>query len=203
MEVTQAFITLTVNLGKKFKNQMIVSIQEVKEAGISQRAIDYIYNTKQAILEDEAFKDTIKAIRATDSIPQNAIEIATADQNAIAQIKNGQGKTFVLRSNLNFVKTLSIPSNVTIYVDGTITKKGLDLYFLPSHAPELQPAERLWPLTNEVIANNSPHSLKELEELLIVRCRKLLKQQDKEVAKKVQQSIRETSRFVTISIGIS
>ena len=56
--------------------------------------------------------------------------------------------------------------------------EGLDLYFLPSHSPELQPAERLWPLTNEVIANNSPHDLKELEELLIVRCRKLLQQQD-------------------------
>ncbi len=56
--------------------------------------------------------------------------------------------------------------------------EGLDLYFLPSHSPELQPAERLWPLTNEVIANDSPHSLKELEELLIVRCRKLLQQQD-------------------------
>ena len=37
---------------------------------------------------------------------------------------------------------------------------------------------RLWPLTNEVIANDSPHSLKELEELLIVRCRKLLQQQE-------------------------
>ena len=24
--------------------------------------------------------------------------------------------------------------------------EGLDLYFLPSHSPELQPAERLWPL---------------------------------------------------------
>ncbi len=64
--------------------------------------------------------------------------------------------------------------------------EGLDLYFLPSHSPELyakryplgQPAERLWPLTNEVIANYSPHNLKELEELLIVRCRKLLQQQD-------------------------
>ena len=51
--------------------------------------------------------------------------------------------------------------------------EGWDLYFLPSHSPELQPAERLWPLTNEVIANNSPHNLKELEALLIVRCRKL------------------------------
>ncbi len=56
--------------------------------------------------------------------------------------------------------------------------EGLDLYFLPSHSPELQPAERLWPLTNEVIANDSPSSLKELEELLIVRCRKLLQQQE-------------------------
>ncbi len=56
--------------------------------------------------------------------------------------------------------------------------EGLDLYFLPSHSPELQPAERLWPLTNEVIANHSPHNLKELEELLIFRCRKLLQQQE-------------------------
>ena len=26
--------------------------------------------------------------------------------------------------------------------------KGLKLYFLPPYSPELQPAERLWPLTN-------------------------------------------------------
>ena len=25
------------------------------------------------------------------------------------------------------------------------TPKGIDLYYLPSHSPELQPAERLWP----------------------------------------------------------
>jgi len=31
--------------------------------------------------------------------------------------------------------------------------KGIHLYCLPSHSPELQPAERLWPLTNEPIAN--------------------------------------------------
>ncbi len=62
--------------------------------------------------------------------------------------------------------------------------EGLDLYFLPPHSPQracphvLQPAERLWPLTNEVIANDRPPSLKDLEELLIFRCRKLLQQQD-------------------------
>ena len=26
---------------------------------------------------------------------------------------------------------------------------GIDLFFLPSHSPELQPAERLWPLINK------------------------------------------------------
>ena len=108
---------------------MAINIQKIQEAGISQRVIDYIFNVidpkqKKAVLEDPAFEDTIKAISATDSIPTNAIEITTDDSNAIAQIENGQGKTFVLRSNLNFVKTLNIPSNVTIYVDGTITKNG-------------------------------------------------------------------------------
>lgn len=56
--------------------------------------------------------------------------------------------------------------------------EGLDIYFLPAHSPELQPAERLWPLTNEVVANHRPHSLRELEELLVIRCQKLLGQQD-------------------------
>ncbi|NES65929.1 MAG: hypothetical protein F6K24_12025 [Okeania sp. SIO2D1] len=29
-----------------------------------------------------------------------------------------------------------------------VLPEGIDLFFLP-HSPELQPAERLWPLTNE------------------------------------------------------
>ncbi len=56
--------------------------------------------------------------------------------------------------------------------------QGLDLCFLPAYSPELQPDERLWPLTNEIIANQTPQSLDELEELLILRCQKLLEQQD-------------------------
>jgi hypothetical protein len=47
--------------------------------------------------------------------------------------------------------------------------EGLDLYFLPAYSPELQPAERLWPVTNEIVANCSPRSLSELEELYEVR----------------------------------
>lgn len=56
--------------------------------------------------------------------------------------------------------------------------EGLDLYFIPPYSPELQPAERLWPLTNEVVANSSPQSIEELEKLLLFRCQQLLQQQD-------------------------
>ena len=51
---------------------------------------------------------------------------------------------------------------------------GIHLYCLPSHSPELQPAERLWPLTNEPIANRCFKNLDELETVLFERCRKLL-----------------------------
>jgi transposase len=47
---------------------------------------------------------------------------------------------------------------------------GLELMFLPSHSPELQPAERLWPLTSEAVANQSFESLEALEGALCARC---------------------------------
>ena len=56
--------------------------------------------------------------------------------------------------------------------------EGMHLEFLPSHSPELQPAERLWTLTNEPIANRSFESLDEVEEVLIKRCRQIIDQPD-------------------------
>ncbi len=47
---------------------------------------------------------------------------------------------------------------------------GLHLVFLPTASPELQPAERLWPLTNEPLANRPFRDLDELEEVLARRC---------------------------------
>jgi transposase len=49
--------------------------------------------------------------------------------------------------------------------------EGLHLLFLPSHSPELQPAERLWPLSNEPLANRALTSLDELEQVQAERCR--------------------------------
>jgi hypothetical protein len=39
---------------------------------------------------------------------------------------------------------------------------------LPSHSPELQPAERLWTLVDEPIVNRSFETLDDLEEVLFV-----------------------------------
>jgi transposase len=48
--------------------------------------------------------------------------------------------------------------------------EGIHLEFLPSASPELQPSERLWPLSNEGVANRFFESIEELEEALVKRC---------------------------------
>lgn len=51
-----------------------------------------------------------------------------------------------------------------------VVPEGLHLLFLPSHSPELQPAERLWPLSNEPLANRVFSSLDELQDVQAERC---------------------------------
>lgn len=50
---------------------------------------------------------------------------------------------------------------------------GIDLVFLPAYSPELQPAERLWPLVDEPLANRAFPDLDALEAVLVERCRTL------------------------------
>jgi len=54
--------------------------------------------------------------------------------------------------------------------------EGLHLEFLPSGSPELMPAERLWPLTNEALANRLFEEICEMEQALVERCVELLDQ---------------------------
>ena len=51
-----------------------------------------------------------------------------------------------------------------------VIPEGIEFVPLPSHSPELQPAERLWPLTNEPLANRSFASLDELDTVVGERC---------------------------------
>ncbi len=57
-----------------------------------------------------------------------------------------------------------------------VVPPGITLIFLPPYSPELQPAERLWPLSNEAICNKHFDSLQELEETQCVRCCQLQEQ---------------------------
>lgn len=51
--------------------------------------------------------------------------------------------------------------------------EGLTLVNLPPYSPELQPAERLWPLVDEPLANHAFRRLSEVEAVLEDRCVRL------------------------------
>lgn len=54
-----------------------------------------------------------------------------------------------------------------------VIPEGLHLVFLPPYSPELQPAEHLWELSDEAIANRHFQDLAELIDVQAERCRKL------------------------------
>ena len=51
-----------------------------------------------------------------------------------------------------------------------VVPEGIYLEPLPPYSPELQPAERLWQLSDEPLVNKSFDTLDELEEVLVERC---------------------------------
>ncbi len=59
-----------------------------------------------------------------------------------------------------------------------IVPEGIHLTYLPSHTPELQPAERLWSLSDEPLANQCFYELDTLIDLLSNRCKTLTSMQD-------------------------
>jgi transposase len=50
---------------------------------------------------------------------------------------------------------------------------GIHLHVLPPYSPELQPAERRWPRTNEALANRHFHDLDDLQTVQAQRCLQL------------------------------
>ena len=55
----------------------------------------------------------------------------------------------------------------------------IHLLFLPAYAPELQPAEHLWPLTNEALVKAHVADLDALDEAQFARCAALQRQPDR------------------------
>jgi transposase len=60
------------------------------------------------------------------------------------------------------------------------------LFLPPYYSPELQPAERLWPLTNSVLVNRHFETIEDLEEAQFIRCAELQHH---------PEQIRSTTRF--------
>jgi len=60
--------------------------------------------------------------------------------------------------------------------DDVVVPDGLHVVFLPPYSPELQPAERLWSLSDEALANQHFSDLDALMEAQAERCRRLTQQ---------------------------
>jgi len=65
------------------------------------------------------------------------------------------------QAGFHSLKSIDVPDNIIIR-------------FLPSHTPELQPVESLWPLLKEATHNKQWDSIEQLEKKLIKRCQYLL-----------------------------
>ena len=92
------------------------------EAGISQATINYIDNLPwtNEILNDETMQNTLEGIIDTQTAPSDAIVLTSASQ--LSQISSGG--TYLIQGDLTINQTIQVPSNTTIYVDGSIYKQG-------------------------------------------------------------------------------
>ena len=87
-----------------------------------------------------------------------------------------------------FAKDAAITSDnrAVVVIDGAgwhtardlVVPEGVHLAFLPAYSPELQPAERLWPIVNEGVANRYFATLPELITRIEERCLHLDRSRD-------------------------
>src|SRR4051794_11628253 len=91
-------------------------------------------------------------------------ELLSAVLAAFAEeVGAGEGKLVIL-----------VLDNAGWHISGDlVVPKGIELAFLPSYTPELQPAEHLWPLADEAVANKHFATLEDLDAALSERCRTL------------------------------
>jgi len=87
--------------------------------------------------------------------------------DAFAREHATPGKRVVLvvdGASAHRAKSLRVPERVTLVP-------------LPAYTPELNPAERLWPLVKEGVANRTHESLASLEEAVCGRCQRITTEQ--------------------------
>ena len=92
-------------------------------------------------------------------MPSVSVEVMNLALAEFARDVNPEGKKQIIllldRAGFHTGKDLEVP-------------EGIELFYLPPYTPELQPAERLWPLLREV--NKVFTTLSALEEAVVKRC---------------------------------
>ena len=77
-------------------------------------------------------------------MPSVSVEVMNLALTEFARDVNPEGKKQIIllldRAGFHTGKDLEVP-------------QGIELFYLPPYTPELQPAERLWPLLREAVAN--------------------------------------------------
>lgn len=96
-------------------------------------------------------------------LPRLAAEMMQLFLDAFAAAHAAPGKRVVLvvdGASAHRAKSLRVPERMT-------------LVSLPAYTPELNPAERLWPLVKEGVANRPHESLAALEDKVCGRCQRI------------------------------
>lgn len=117
-------------LGRTLRNETLedrrvlsVTLGDLSNAGISQRTIDHIdTNPYEAqILSEETLANTLAGLNQTQVAPANAQLITSEARFSSIQ----SGGVYLIQGDLTVTGTFEVPSNVTIYVDGSIFKQGV------------------------------------------------------------------------------
>ncbi len=96
---------------------------------------------------------------------------------ALAEFAHDEGITALHRAVVVLDRAVVVPDWAGWHVArGPVIPAGIDLVFLPPYSPEPQPAERLWGLVDEPVANRTFADLDTMEAVLVARCQHLRRQ---------------------------
>lgn len=109
------------------RRMLAVTLQDFQDAGIGQQAIDAINNSQYvvSILADETLENVLAAIERTQTAPAGATVLTSvADLSQITAGTVNDPNIYLIQGDLTITENIEVPSNVHIYVDGSIFKQG-------------------------------------------------------------------------------
>lgn len=98
-----------------------------QDAGIDQQAIDAINASQYSniILNDDTLQNVLDAVASTQTVPEGATVLSSVTD--LAQITAGtvnNPNVYLIQGDLTITSNIDLPSNVHVYVNGSIFKQG-------------------------------------------------------------------------------